>query len=157
MQKRSNDLDLDKCAAAIEACACFNFRKASRVVTQFFDEALQPAGVRSTQLVILLAIAVNDRSNSARLARKLVMDRSTLVRNLRPLERRGLLKLSPGQDRRTRIISLTKRGRETLARSIPFWEEAQKKFVEQIGAQRWQRLLNELPKAVALTRSVVSV
>ncbi len=157
MHERSDDLDLDKCAAAVKSCACFNFRKASRAVTQLFDETLQPAGLRSTQLVILLAVAVNDRRNSAQLARELVMDRSTLVRNLRPLLRRGLLKMTPGQDRRTRIISLTKRGRESVAKSIPLWEEAQAKFVEQIGSQRWRRLLNELPKTVALTRSASTV
>jgi hypothetical protein len=87
------ELDLEACAQAAAVCACFNFRKASRAVTQHFDEQLQPTGLRSTQLVILLAVAVYESSGMAELARALVMDRSTLTRNLRPLINQGLLTL----------------------------------------------------------------
>jgi hypothetical protein len=71
-------LDLELCAQAAASCACFNFRKASRAVTQRFDELLQPTGLRSTQLVVLIAVAVSDSPGVATLARALVMDRSTL-------------------------------------------------------------------------------
>ena len=152
MQRQANDLDLDKCTTAVATCACFNFRKASRALTQYFDDALQPAGLRSTQLVLLMGVAVNDGCTSARLARELVLDRSTLARNLKPLVRRGLLKMLPGEDRRTLLITLTKRGRSALAESIPLWEEAQARFVERMGSRHFQRVMSELPRTVSSAR-----
>jgi len=154
MSNDGEQLDLAKCAAAAATCACFNFRKASRAITQLFDELLQPTGLRSTQLVILLAVAVHESQSSARLARELVMDRSTLVRNLKPLEKRGLVTVGAGADRRSRAVELTDEGREALAAAIPYWEQAQARFVEHIGADRWQRLMGELATAVDATRAV---
>jgi DNA-binding MarR family transcriptional regulator len=141
-------IDLEKCVGAATTCACFNFRKASRAVTQLFDDALQPTGLRSTQLVILIAAAVFDSLAVSRLARELVMDRSTLTRNLRPLERRGLLRLAPGKDVRTRLVVLTPAGREALVRALPVWEKTQHRFQEQLGHGRWKELLASLNATV---------
>lgn len=141
---QSKPLDVKKCVEAATTCACFNFRKASRAVTQLFDEALQPTGLRSTQLVILIAAAVFDVPSVSRLARELVMDRSTLTRNLRPLERRRLLTLVTGKDVRSRLVVLTPAGREALAKALPVWEDAQQRFQDQIGAKRWGHLLESL-------------
>jgi len=141
-------LDIAACAHAATVCACFNFRKASRAVTQHFDELLHPTGLRSTQLVILLAVAVYESSGMAELARALVMDRSTLTRNLRPLINQGLLTLNLGQDRRTRLIQLTPAGRKSLQVAIPVWEKAQSDFVAQLGDDRWTTLLGLLGQTV---------
>jgi DNA-binding MarR family transcriptional regulator len=153
VSEKTIELDLDACAQAAAVCACFNFRKASRAVTQHFDEQLQPTGLRSTQLVILLAVAVHESSGMAELARALVMDRSTLTRNLRPLIKQGFLTLNLGSDRRTRLIQLTPEGRRALKRAIPVWEKAQTQFVGELGADRWKTLLGLLGDTVRVVWS----
>lgn len=155
MPSRTNGagLDMAKCQIAAETCACFNFRKASRVVTQLFDEALAPCGLRSTQVVILLAVHVNTELTAAQLADALVTDRSTLTRNLGPLVKRRLVRMATGQDRRTRLISLTPSGEEVLAKAVPLWEVAQTRFVENMGGARWKKMLGDLNAAVDAARA----
>lgn len=148
MSRPASQLDLEKCVQAATTCACFNFRKASRAVTQLFDNALQPTGLRSTQLVILIAAAVFDALAVSRMAKELVMDRSTLTRNLRPLERRGLVRLTPGKDVRTRLVELTPAGRVALAEALPHWESAQQRFQQRLGHARWEELLASLGATV---------
>jgi DNA-binding MarR family transcriptional regulator len=152
-------VDEDACRQAMDVCACYNFRKASRAVTQFFDETLAPVGLRSTQLVILLNVAASQPPAKSdeppatviHLAREMVMDRSTLARNLKPLEKRQFIKITPGTDRRTRVVRLTARGQKVLAEAVPLWEQAQRRFVEQVGAKRWQSTLKNLRSAVTAT------
>ena len=91
-------------------CACFSLRKAARAVTQLYDDALKPARVLATQLPLLATSARLERATVTKLAEAMVMDRTTLTRNLRPLERDGLLRTEPGADRRVREVSLTKKG-----------------------------------------------
>jgi DNA-binding MarR family transcriptional regulator len=137
-------------AEAAAVCACSSFRKASRAVTQLFDEALQPSGLRSTQLILILEIAVAEPATVTRLARKLVMDPSTVTRNLQPLVKRGLLASVAGD--RNQTFRLTPRGRETLERAVPLWERTQTAFVERLGAERWQTMLRDLSDAVSVAR-----
>ena len=74
-----------------ESCACLNVRKAARAITQLFDEVLQPTGLRSTQFPLLVTVALLGEAPVTQLAEELVMDRTTLARNLKPLESQGLL------------------------------------------------------------------
>ena len=127
-----------------DLCTCFNLRKATRVVTQFFDQALQPSGLLVTQFTILVAIALSTPRTVNALAQSLAMDRTTLTRNLKPLEREGLIQIQPGQDQRTRVISLTAQGQATLAAAFPLWEHAQADIVEKLGQTRWLTLLTHL-------------
>jgi DNA-binding MarR family transcriptional regulator len=152
VSKRNSTLDLDLCAHASRHCACFNFRKASRAVTQQFDESLQSTGLRSTQFVLMIAVAVSESAGVAALARELVMDRSTLTRNLRPLVRMGLLDVRLGQDRRTRVVELTPTGKDTLVAALPVWADAQRRFTERLGDDRWENLLALLSATVDYTR-----
>ncbi|MEX0936230.1 MAG: MarR family winged helix-turn-helix transcriptional regulator [Pirellulales bacterium] len=152
MESENNHAVRDKYRRAAERCACFHFRKASRAVTQLYDEVLQPTGLRSTQLVILIAISLHEQISPARLARELVMDRSTLVRNLKPLEKRGLVSTRPGKDRRTRTIELTELGEGELTRAIPYWEKAQEHFERNLGEQHWEEMLRGLSSAVTISR-----
>jgi DNA-binding MarR family transcriptional regulator len=153
MPPKDGEPDLSKCREAAVTCACFNFRKASRVVTQMFDEALSPCGLRSTQLVMLLAVYLHEQLSPAELAEELVTDRSTLTRNLQPLIKRRLLRMAHGKDRRTREISLTPTGVAALADAIPYWENAQRRFVKQLGPSRWKQLLGDLNATVNATRT----
>lgn len=82
------------------------------------------------------------------------MDRTTLTRNLKPLEREGWLKSEPGQDQRTRVISLTPNGEAALAKAFPLWKQAQSTVEEILGQQRWSALLVHLVETSALIRGV---
>jgi len=136
----------------VSRCACFNLRKASRVITQHFDEILKPSGLLTTQFTILMAVAMAKSGTINQLAEILVMDRTTLTRNLKPLEREGLLKSEPGQDQRTRVISLTSNGETALAKALPLWEQAQSTVEGVLGQQRWSALLSLLLETTALMR-----
>ena len=105
-------------ANAGHVCACFNLRKATRVVTQLYDEALKPAGLRSTQFAVLAATRALGPVSVNQLAEWIVMDRTTLTRNLKPLERDGLIAVRAGDDLRVRQVSLTAKGRKTLERKM---------------------------------------
>ncbi|NOY63038.1 MAG: winged helix-turn-helix transcriptional regulator [Gammaproteobacteria bacterium] len=125
-------------------CACFNIRKASRVVTQIYDEVMHETGLRGTQFTILANIAGYQRITISVLAEKLVMDRTTLTRNLKPLNKQGLIEIVPGEDRRTRAIELTAEGHAVLAEALPLWREAQKRVTQFMGKSRLTHLIAEL-------------
>lgn len=139
-------------AEVCRVCACSNFRKATRAVTQLFDTVLQPAGLRSTQLVMMVGIAANEPVTIAQLAREMVMDRTTLTRNLNPLQRDGLIEINTGKDRRGKLITLTPAGYQLLEEAYPIWEAAQQRFVEALGQERWQQTIENLNAAVSATR-----
>ncbi|QFS50723.1 MarR family winged helix-turn-helix transcriptional regulator [Nostoc sphaeroides] len=121
-------------------------------MTQHFDEVLKPSGLLVTQFTILAAVAIAKSATVNELAEILVMDRTTLTRNLKPLEREGWLKSKPGQDQRTRIIALTEAGEVVLAKALPLWKQAQSMVEEALGQQRWNTLLAHLVEATALLR-----
>jgi DNA-binding MarR family transcriptional regulator len=148
---KSDAGDAGPYARAAAVCACANFRKAARAVTQLFDEALQPTGLRSTQLIVLLEVAASEPASVTRLARKLVMDPSTVTRNLQPLLKRGLLESVAGD--RNQALRLTVRGRDALAQAVPLWEQTQSSFVGRFGPERWQGLLKDLSHAVVAARA----
>ena len=142
------DLDDQQCAEAVRTCACFNFRKASRAVTQLFDETLAPTGLRSTQFVILVAIHVHAPIALADLARAMIADRTTLSRNLKPLEREELIARHRAPRRRAHLMRLTEAGEQRLAQAMPLWKKAQQQFVEQMGEANWDMMLGKLDEAV---------
>lgn len=144
--------NLDKYAEAVAACACNNFRKASRAITQLFDQTLEPSGLRSTQLVILLEIAVAEPTTVPQIAKRLIMDRSTLTRNLKPLMKRGLIKAGTIRERRSQLLTLTPRGHKAVAEAVPLWHRAQTHFVQHLGQKRWRILRSNLSDAVNAVR-----
>lgn len=120
-------------------CTCGSLRKASRRISQFYDIALAPVGIKSTQYSILSEVdrgSVEGPVTMSELATAMVMDRSTLGHNLKPLERDDLvvLRLSSG-DRRKRFVELTKRGKSTLRRSRLLWRRAEGRFEEIFGKE----------------------
>lgn len=150
--KQTSPVNSTELGQVVSRCACFNLRKASRVITQHFDEILKPSGLLTTQFTILMAVAMAKSGTINQLAEILVMDRTTLTRNLKPLEREGLLKSEPGQDQRTRVISLTSNGETALAKALPLWEQAQSTVEGVLGQQRWSALLSLLLETTALMR-----
>ncbi len=133
-------------------CTCFGLRKAARAVTQMYDQVLKPTGLRTTQFSLL---AVTDRvgpRGMAELAEQLVMDRTTLTRNLKPLLNQGLLESVAGADRRRRPVAITTKGRAALATALPYWREAQLRMAGSLGRARWRRLLGDLRDTVDLVQ-----
>lgn len=128
----------------IRRCACGNIRLVSRALTQFYDEIIEPSGIRITQFSLLSTIAREEAVTVSQLADVLVMDQTTVTHNLNLLEKQGLVERVVGQDRRVRVLKLTPEGQEALDRAIPYWEEAQAKAVERLGPERYRNLLKDL-------------
>jgi DNA-binding MarR family transcriptional regulator len=131
-------------------CACFNVRRAARAITQHYDHVLGPSGLRATQFSLLVALGRTGAIPFSKLANVLGMDRTTITRNLTPLQRGGLLTVRPGPDRRVKLVIITEKGREVLARAIPLWQEAQQSITAGLGAGRWDGLRRELQAIAAL-------
>lgn len=127
-----------------KACLCFNLRKASRLLSQVYDQALKPTGLKATQFSLLMAVAGNDGITIGKLARPLGMDRTTLSRNARILEKKGLIRTREGEDRRTQVLNLTENGAGLLLEAIPLWEQVQKQLIEKIGERQLEELLGSL-------------
>ncbi len=123
-------------------CTCLRLRKAARRVSQIYDRALEPFGLTVTQYGLIGHIAALDGIGIAALAAKMVMDPTTLTRNLKPLLRQGLLVLVPdARDRRARRLHLTEAGRQALVKAKPAWVGAQV-HVEQLLGERDAPALN---------------
>ncbi len=139
-------------ATDVTACTCANLRKAARVVTQAYDAALRPAGLKATQFTLLATLAKRGDAPLTRLADALVMDRTTLTRNLKPLLRKGLIRIEHEQDQRVRKVSLTETGRRVFEDARRQWEQAQSRIVESLGQARWSGFLEDLAATVAMVR-----
>jgi DNA-binding MarR family transcriptional regulator len=115
-------------------CTCLRLRKAARRVSQIYDQHLEPFGLTVTQYGVLSHLATYDGISIGELAEKLVMDPTTLTRNLRPLEREGLVEAKPDRhDRRARSLGLTVKGRKVLERAKPGWARAQRHIERVLG------------------------
>lgn len=122
-------------------CYCSSLRQASRYVTSFYDQMLSGSGLRVTQFAILSRLRQRPATVTG-LAQGMVMDRTTLARNLQPLVREQLVSIRPSeQDRRERVIELTDSGRARVEAILPAWRRAQAAFDQQFGAARGADLL----------------
>jgi DNA-binding MarR family transcriptional regulator len=139
-------------AAEIAACTCFNLRKATRAITQLYDDVLRPSGLRATQFSLLTVIWTMRKVSITRLAEEAVTDRTTLARNLDLLEKQGLVRIQAGEDARVREVSLTPAGRDRLAAAYPCWRQAQARVTKNLGAARVDRLRADLSATVAATQ-----
>jgi DNA-binding MarR family transcriptional regulator len=135
-----------------KACICFSARQAARAVTQMYDEALRPAGIRSTQLALLNAIRLLGPVRVMRLASAIVIDRTTLTRNLKLLEKEGLVQVEPGEDLRERNVHLTASGHARLDQAFPLWEAVQAEVQKKMGRENLERLQAMLRTLTASTR-----
>jgi DNA-binding MarR family transcriptional regulator len=141
--------DLQALLAGPDECNCLGLRQAARVVTQLYDEALAPAGIRSTQFSLLTAIGWLQPVSMNDLAAQMVMDRTTLTRNLRPLLDAGLVTVRTGDDRRRREVALTRAGSRTLAEATGHWRAAQAEMRRALGDRRLASLRDHLSETVA--------
>jgi DNA-binding MarR family transcriptional regulator len=139
----SKELDM----SAAENCVCFNLRWVTRPVTQFFDAEMRRHGIRPTQGSILASLQAKDSWTMAELSDWLGMDRTTLVRNLRPLQRDGLVEADGGGRGRLVELTITAKGRKQIEKLTPAWKSAQCAVVNTLGEKRWSAILSDLETA----------
>jgi DNA-binding MarR family transcriptional regulator len=133
-----------------EECNCFAVRAAARHITQVYDQLLAPTGLRATQLSILSKLKRLGPVTINTLARETVMDRTTLGRNILPLERDGLISIdATASDRRAKELHLTKAGEKRLQMAHERWSEAQARFETAFGPRRAAELRKMLRAVVA--------
>ena len=121
-------------------CVCFQLRKTSRTITQLYDAALQPAGLRSTQFALLVAVAKKEPITISELGDLLVIDPTTLSRSLRKLQRMEHVELVNGADRRERLVRLSSKGRRILRKSLPYWAKVQEEVVSMLAQPGWREI-----------------
>jgi DNA-binding MarR family transcriptional regulator len=130
-----------KSETEIVPCNCLALRQAARHVTQFYDQFLAPTGLRTTQFSILARLRRMGPMTINALAQHLVMDRTTLGRNILPLERDGLIAVARGRaDRRSKELHLTEEGAARLRTALKGWERAQTRFAASFGDRRAAKL-----------------
>lgn len=136
-------------SAYVESCACHKVRMAARAVTRAYDDALRPVGLRATQLAVLVAVGNDGSMSITALAKLMGMDRTTLTRNVRPLEREGLIAVGLEGWRRSRTLEITKKGQSRLREALPHWERAQETLRRKLGDQNWVRVHDDLDELIA--------
>src|SRR5262245_39232050 len=134
--------------ALIGECTCLKVRTAARAVTRVYDDAFRPLGLRATQLSVLLAVASSEAVSIASLSRMLGMDRSTLTRNLRPLEAKGLVALGPEGHHRSRTLNITSKGEQIVRKALPLWEKTQEQLRAELKKPHWTNLHAELDHVI---------
>lgn len=125
-------------------CCCFSLRKVTRAITQFYDRHLEPADLRATQFTLLIELSSATGKTLTEMAEGLVMDRTTLTRNLKPLEKAGFITTVKLADRRSKGYALTDRGRQAIEKGVPLWEKAQQALVGQLSKDRYDHIQEEL-------------
>jgi DNA-binding MarR family transcriptional regulator len=147
---------VDECLEMGMTCAFHNLRRASRVVTQVFDSFFEDIGLKATQFTVLAALAYESarRPTVSELAEVLVLEQSSLSRNLAVLERQGLIRLMAGDDKRERIVTLTRSGRVLLARAYPVWKQAQNAIAGAIDPKELEMQLRSLRRLTKTAQSL---
>jgi len=121
-------------------CVCLNVRRASRAVTKIYDQALKPSGLKVTQFSALMNIDAHGPLTTSALAKILMLERTTLVRNLKLLESAGFIEDSPSPGPRERQISTTAHGRHAIGQAQTHWRAVQRQMKQQIGTEQLQML-----------------
>ena len=132
-------------------CACGRLRRATRALTQLYDDAMAPSGLRVTQFSLLRALERDGPARISDLAARTLLDRTALSRNLDPLIERQLVAVTPGHDdARTREIALTAKGTNALKRAQPYWKRAQEDVARRIGQPKLDTLITILGELESL-------
>ena len=141
-------IDLDLAAKKVQSeCMCTRARQATRLLSRIYDDFLRPTGLQITQFTVIIGTArFGERgARIGRLAEKLVTDRTTLTRNIAPLEKGGYVRVARSpDDARVKVIFLTRKGERAIELGMPLWEQAQEGVRTRLGAARAARLDAEL-------------
>jgi DNA-binding MarR family transcriptional regulator len=140
--------ELSECAG----CACFAIRRAARAITQHYDRALRPTGLRATQFTLLTVLALAEPMPLGRLALRLGVERTTLTRNLKPLLKGGLIAVAGEGDRRVRTIAITPKGRRRAVAAVPRWRTAQRRVAGHLATSTFDSL-DALARSLSASRT----
>jgi len=132
----------------VDSCMCHKIRMAARAVTRAYDNALRPVGLRATQYALLVAVATEGAMSITALAQGMGMDRSTLTRNLGPLEKDGLIAVGLEGWRRSRTVEITQKGRARVREALPLWKRAQETLKRQLGDPQWMSIHQSLDSLI---------
>ena len=130
-------------------CVCANLRRATRAITNLYDAALASSGLKITQFSLLRAVGRNEPVAITALAEEMALDRTTLARNLAPLQRDQLVELTPGSDQRVTEVRLTKAGRDAIAKALPLWKKTQADVARLLSRGRLEQM-REMADEVSL-------
>jgi len=135
-------------------CNCAAVRSAARAVTKAYDDVLRPLELRMTQYTILSKVSKEGQLALSDLADRMVMDRTTLARNIKPLEREGWIEVAVGSDRRERLLSVTASGQALLERARPLWLDTSRRLDEKLGPQQAETLRLTMREVVKAAREL---
>ncbi|OUR93543.1 hypothetical protein A9Q84_18925 [Halobacteriovorax marinus] len=127
-------------------CTCNKLRIASRVITRLYNSSFDDSKVSALQFSLLQTIKAFDGGKITTIANQLKMERTTLTRNIKPLERDGLVFIESSEDAREKIIKISSKGVKELKRNQDAWEEVQLSVIDKIGKKDWNQLLKILDK-----------
>ncbi len=131
----SNPVPFETTRLVRDTCLCLHIQRAGRALARRFDEVLRPVGLNNQQFSLLMALNRPEPPPMTPVAKLLAMDRTTLTAALKPLERRGLVRIaSSAADRRTRLLALTKVGEEVLGAAVPIWRETHAAIESQLNS-----------------------
>jgi len=125
-------------------CTCSRLRRAARAITQLYDDALAPVGLRVTQFSLLRTLQRDGTLTIGDLATRNLLDRTALSRNLEPLAAQGYVRITAGKDARTREVALTAAGKSAYQRALPYWRNAQRVVSRKLGEPRTEALVGLL-------------
>jgi DNA-binding MarR family transcriptional regulator len=137
-------------SAPSPACACGRLRRATRALTQLYDDAMAPAGLRVTQFSLLRTLARDGPLRISDLAARQLLDRTALSRNLDPLVEHGYVDIVCGRDARTREVAVTRKGTSALRVAEPYWMRAQKEVARRLGVEKLDALIAVLGELESL-------
>ena len=149
-QSNNGDIDLTEYLD----CLCYEFRKTARFVINYCDSALQDVGLKSNQFLILAAVGYMKSTNFKTLAEFVGIDQSTLARNVVTVEKQNFVKVKPGKNKREKLISLSRKGRNKLHKAFPHWKKAQTGILDVLGKEHWKNIRSELSDVVSATKEL---
>lgn len=133
-------------------CACATLRRAARIVTQRYDQKLQPAGIKTTQFTLLQALTRAGNISQGNLGDLLGLDSTTLTRTLALLRRKGWIQTKPGEDRREVRLTLTAEGRRKYVSALHYWQSAQRQLRGVLGETGWKQMMEAMILTAALAQ-----
>jgi DNA-binding MarR family transcriptional regulator len=145
-----------QCAAVVADCACEGLRRAARSISRVYGGALAQVGLTPTQLAILVAVRHRGSVPLTRLARGLQLDRTSLYRAIRPLERDRLVRIHPGRTQRERIATVTAKGERVLGEALPIWTATQQRLMDVMGPRAWAAVSAAVGQVAAAAEALQS-
>jgi len=135
-----NSSQLSQLQEVYDNCACYRARAAARRLTRDYDDALKPLGLKITQFTVLAVIEGFKPTSITRMAESLAMERTSLLRTLELMEKKGWITVGPEGFRRERHMTLTAAGESLLAEALPVWHNAQQRFEKRVGKSKWLQI-----------------